>query len=884
MRLKRVYFFEEADGTNKDLLGGKGAGLCTMTQLGLPVPPGFVITTEACREYYRQGKLPDGLMEEVREATRRLEEKTGKRFGDPSNPLLVSVRSGSKYSMPGMMDTVLNLGMNDQVAEGLARLTGNERFAWDAYRRFLQMFGKIVLGIKGEKFEEIFERKKREVGAKSDLDLGPAELRAVVEEFKELIRREKGEFPQDPLHQLELAIKAVFGSWNNPRAVEYRNFYKIPHDLGTAVNVVTMVFGNMGPDSGTGVVFTRNPSTGDRELYGEFLFNAQGEDVVAGIRTPLKISELREKHPALYQQLVEVAEKLEHHYREMQDMEFTVERGKLYMLQTRAGKRTALAAVKIAVDMCEEGLISKEEAILRVEPSQVEQLLHPQVDPNAKVTVLARGINASPGAAVGKVVFDSKLAKELGERKEKVILVRPETSPDDVGGMIASQGILTSRGGATCHAAVVARGLGKPAVVGCEELEIDVEGRYFRAPGGVTVREGEVITIDGTKGEVILGEAPLVEPKLGGELQKLLSWCDEVKKLQNWANADYPEDARKAREFGAQGIGLCRTERMFRGERLPLVQRLILAESREEREEICSKLAEIQKGDFKEILRVMDGLPVIIRLLDPPLHEFLPPYETLLREVLELRLRGGNPAELEEKERLLRRVEAMREANPMIGLRGVRLGILRPEIYSMQVRAILSAACELRKEGYHPVVKIMIPNVGHANELRVMRELVEKVAEEVFRTEGVRVEYKFGTMVEQPRACLTADEIARYAEFFSFGTNDLTQATFAYSRDDVERTFLFQYLEKGILEANPFQTLDAAGVGKLMRMAVELGRRTRPDLEVGICGEHGGDPASIELCHQLGLNYVSCSPFRIPVARVAAAHAALRAKERALYL
>jgi pyruvate,orthophosphate dikinase len=883
--LKRVYFFEEGDGTNKELLGGKGAGLCTMAQLGLPVPPGFIITTEVCREYYRQGRLPDGLMEEVREAIRRLEERTGKRFGDPSRPLLVSVRSGAKYSMPGMMDTILNLGMNDAVAEGLAKLTGNERFALDAYRRFLQMFGKIVLGVKGEKFEEIFEGKKREVGAKSDLDLGPAELREIVEKYKELIRREKGsDFPQDPFRQLELAVEAVFKSWNNPRAIEYRNFYKIPHDLGTAVNVVTMVFGNMGMDSGTGVVFTRDPATGEKRLYGEFLFNAQGEDVVAGIRTPLKVEELREGYPELYGQLLEVAQKLEHHYRDMQDTEFTVERGKLFMLQTRAGKRTALAAVKIAVDMVKEGLISREEAILRIEPSQVEQLLHPQVDPKAKVQVIAKGINASPGAAVGKAIFDSKRAKELGEKKEKVILVRPETNPDDVGGMIASQGVLTSRGGATAHAAVVARGLGKPAVVGCEALNIDVEKRCFTAPGGIVVREGDLITINGTTGEVILGAAPLIEPRLTGELQELLKWCDEVKRLQNWANADYPEDAKKAREFGAQGIGLCRTERMFRGDRLPLMQRLILSDSPEERAEVCRRLAEIQKGDFKEILKVMDGLPVIIRLLDPPLHEFLPPYETLLREVLELRFKGVSGRELEEKEWLLRRVESMREANPMIGLRGVRLGLLRPEIYEMQVRAILEAACELKREGWNPVVEIMIPNVGHANELREMKKLVDGVAEEVMGKYGVRISYKFGTMIEQPRACLTADELARYAEFFSFGTNDLTQSTFAYSRDDVERTFLFPYLEKKILEANPFQTLDKEGVGKLMRMGVELGRRTRPDLEVGICGEHGGDPASIELCHEIGLNYVSCSPFRLPVARLAAAHAALKGKERTTYM
>jgi len=882
---KRLYFFDEGDGTNKRLLGGKGAGLCTMAQLGLPVPPGFVITTEVCKQYYDAGgKLPAGLMNEVMEAMKKLERITGKGFGDPKNPLLVSIRSGSMYSMPGMMDTILNLGLNDETVEGLAKLTNNERFAYDAYRRFIQMFGKIVLGVDGKKFEEIFEEQKKKVGAKFDTDLTAADLKEIVKKFKQLVKEETHQdFPSDPVKQLELAIGAVFASWQNKRAIEYRRFYKIPDYLGTAVNVVTMVFGNIGEDSGTGVAFTRDPSTGERKLFGEFLFNAQGEDVVAGIRTPLKIDDLKRRYPEIYNKLVEIAEKLERHYRDMQDIEFTVERGKLYMLQTRAGKRTAQAAVKIAVDMVMEGLITKEEALLRIEPSHIEQLLHKQVDPQAKVTVIAKGLNASPGAAVGKAVFDSERAKEMGKAGEKVILVRPETSPDDVGGIIASQGVLTSRGGVTSHAAVVTRGLGKPAVVGCESIKIDVDARLFEVDGTV-VKEGDLITINGTTGEVILGAAPLIEPKMSPELLAILSFADEVKKLQNWANADYPRDARKARELGAQGIGLCRTEHMFFEEdRLPLVHEMILAETKEERQKPLEKLLQIQKNDFKEILEVMDGLPVIIRLLDPPLHEFLPRYEKLLEEVIELRLRGSDPEKLREKEELLKRVEGMREANPMMGLRGCRLGIIYPEINEMQVRAIFEAACELKREGKNPKPEIMIPLVGHVNELKLVREQLEKVAHEVMQKHGVDLKYKFGTMIEVPRAALTADEIAEYAEFFSFGTNDLTQMVYAYSRDDAEGRFLFQYIEKGILEADPFQRLDRKGVGKLMKIAVELGRGKRPDLEIGICGEHGGDPSSIEFCHELGLNYVSCSPFRIPVARLAAAHAALKSKEAKSY-
>ncbi|MDI6884124.1 MAG: pyruvate, phosphate dikinase [Hadesarchaea archaeon] len=885
--VKSIYFFDEGDGTNKRLLGGKGAGLCTMIQLGLPVPPGFVITTEVCKRYYEAGgKLPDGLVKEVEAAMRKLEKFTGKRFGDPKNPLLVSIRSGSMLSMPGMMDTILNLGLNDETVEGLVKLTNNERFAYDAYRRFIQMFGKIVLGIDAKKFEEVFEEQKRKSEAKVDTDLKAEDMEEVVNKFKKVVREETGrEFPSDPREQLRLAIAAVFASWNNKRAREYREFYKIPHDLGTAVSVVTMIFGNMGADSGTGVAFTRDPVTGERKLYGEYLFNAQGEDVVAGIRTPLKITDLKEKYPKLYKQLLDIDEKLERHYRDMQDIEFTVERGKLFMLQTRAGKRTAQAAVKIAVDMVEEELITKEEALLRVEPTQVEQLLHKQVDQKAKVKVIGKGLNASPGAAIGKVVFDSERAKELGNKGEKVILVRPETSPDDVGGIIASQGVLTSRGGATSHAAVVTRGLGKPAVVGCEAIEIDLENRVFGA-NGIKVKEEDIITINGSTGDVILGAAPLIEPKITKELLKLLSWSDGIKKLQNWANADYPSDAKRARELGAQGIGLCRTEHMFfEEERLPLVHQMILGQTREERKRPLEKLLKIQRSDFKEILRMMDGLPVVIRLLDPPLHEFLPRYEALLEKVLMGRIGGSRPDELKAAEELLKRVEAMRESNPMMGLRGCRLGITHPDVIEMQVQAIFEAACELKREGRNPRPEIMIPLVGHANELKVVREQLERVAQEVMEKYGVKVQYKFGTMIEVPRAALTADEIAEYAEFFSFGTNDLTQMTYAFSRDDAEGKFLFQYIEQGILDADPFQTLDRKGVGKLMQIGVELGRGKRPDLEIGICGEHGGDPKSIEFCHELGLDYVSCSPFRLPVARIAAAHAALRAKaERERYL
>jgi len=875
---KRIYLFEEGNAEMRDLLGGKGAGLAEMSRIGLPVPPGFTITTEVCNEYYRLGrKFPEGLMEEVREKLRILEERTGKRFGDPENPLLVSVRSGAKFSMPGMMDTVLNLGLNDQTAEGLATLTGNPRFAYDSYRRFLQMFGNVVLGIKHERFEEVLSEIKARKGVKLDTELDASDLQDVVREYKRIIREETGkDFPADPWEQLEMAIRAVFESWNNPRAITYRNLNKIPHDLGTAVNIQTMVFGNMGEDSGTGVAFTRNPATGEKEVYGEYLMNAQGEDVVAGIRTPKPIRELERENPAVYRQFVEVCDLLERHYRDVQDLEFTIERGKLWLLQTRAGKRTAQAAVKIAVDMVKEGLITKEEALMRVDPEDLAKLLHPSIDPAHKPRVIAKGLPASPGAASGIAVFDADRAEAMGRDGHRVILVRPETNPDDIHGLAAAQGVLTSRGGMTSHAAIVSRGMGKPAVVGAEAITIDLLKREFRVDE-VVVREGDLLTIDGSTGEVMLGEAPVIEPQLSGEVMELLAWSDEVRRLGVRANADYPRDARKAREFGAEGIGLCRTEHMFmEPDRLPIVQEMIMAATKEERAAALEKLLPIQKEDFKGIFREMEGLPVIIRLLDPPLHEFLPRLEDLLVEVTELRLRGDRPEELERKEKVLRRVRALHEFNPMLGLRGCRLGILYPEIYEMQVRAIFQAATELVKEGVKVIPEVMIPLVGHINELRVIHEQLRAIAEEIIREAGVELKYLFGTMIEIPRAALTADEIAEIAEFFSFGTNDLTQTVFGFSRDDAEGKFLHVYVQKGILKEDPFQVLDREGVGKLMRIGTELGRKTRPELEVGICGEHGGDPASIELCHQIGLDYVSCSPYRVPVARLAAAQAALR--------
>ncbi len=899
MTKKWIYTFEEGNKDMRDLLGGKGANLAEMTNAGLPVPPGFTITTEACNAYYALGKkFPEGLWEQVLEAMRDLEKKTGKKFGDPANPLLVSVRSGARVSMPGMMDTVLNLGLNDEVVKGLAKLTNNERFAYDAYRRFIQMFSKIVKGLDPEPFERVLDEYKAKTEGKRDTDLTADMLKEIVERFKQMYQAALGEpFPTDPYEQLRQAIAAVFNSWMGKRAVDYRNFHKLPHDWGTAVSIVTMVFGNMGDDSGTGVAFTRDPATGEKVLYGEYLQNAQGEDVVAGIRTPKKIAQLAQDMPEVYKQFVQVAELLEKHYRDMQDLEFTVEKGKLWMLQTRSGKRTAAAAVKIAVDMVREGLITKEEALLRVEPAQINQLLLPRFDPRAKETaqkdgrLLAKGLNASPGAATGKVAFDADLAEEWGLAGEPVILVRPETSPDDVHGMLVSKGILTQHGGATSHAAVVARGLGLPCVAGCEAIRIDLDRRRFSVDGK-EIKEGDFISIDGTTGEVFAGVIATVEPDFDKEedLQTLLKWADEVRTLGVWANADYPRDAERARKFGAEGIGLCRTEHMFFEEdRLPIVQKMILAKTDEERQRYLDMLLPVQREDFEGIFRVMDGCPVIIRLIDPPLHEFLPKYDDLAAEIAELKFKLARSASLEEmdalivqiheKEELLKAVASMREANPMLGLRGIRLGLVMPQIVQMQVRAILEAACNVEAEGVKVLPEIMIPLTGHVNELKRTRELLEPVAEAVMAEKGRRIHYKFGTMIEIPRAAITADQIAEVAEFFSFGTNDLTQTTFGYSRDDAEGKFLLKYVEEKILPENPFQTLDRDGVGYLVKLGVERGRATRPDLHVGICGEHGGDPASIEFCHQVGLNYVSCSPFRVPVARLAAAQAALKSKK-----
>ncbi|PZN09011.1 MAG: pyruvate, phosphate dikinase [Bacillota bacterium] len=877
-----VYFFDEGSGADRNLLGGKGANLAEMTRIGLPVPPGFTITTEACKAYLAAGgRFPAGLMEQVEQQLERLEREIGRRFGDPGRPLLVSVRSGAPVSMPGMMDTILNLGLNDEAVRGLARETGDARFAFDCYRRLIQMFGDVVLRVPAGRFEHALEAARQRRGVRFDHELPAEELERLVETFKGIVREEAGrDFPQDPREQLELAIRAVFDSWNNERAKVYRRIHKIPDDLGTGVNVQAMVFGNTGPDSGTGVMFTRNPSTGARELYGEYLPNAQGEDVVAGIRTPEPIARLKEERPELYRQLEQVAQRLERHYRDMQDIEFTVDRGRLFLLQTRSGKRTAAAAVRIACDMVREGLIDRETALLRVDPDQVARLLHKQVDPAADVEPLAQGLPASPGAAVGAVVFDPDEAERLGREGQAVILVRPETTPDDIHGIVAAQGVLTSRGGMTSHAAVVARGMGKPAVCGCEALRIDLEREEFQVAGRV-FRKGDVITIDGATGRVFAGEVPLVEPELSPEFRQLLEWADQARRLRVLANADTPDDARRAREFGAEGIGLCRTEHMFMGpERLPAVQRMILAETREEREAALAELAVMQQRDFEGILEAMAGLPVTIRLLDPPLHEFLPSLEELVVEVTRLELEGGDPARLAERRELLRKVRALREANPMLGHRGCRLGITFPEVYAMQARAIFRATANLRRRGVDARPEIMIPLVAHVRELAFLRERIEAVRREVEAETGLDLEVRIGTMIEVPRAALTAGEIAQVAEFFSFGTNDLTQTTFGFSRDDAEGKFLHHYLAEKILPENPFVSLDAAGVGRLIELAVAEGRRTRPDLKVGICGEHGGDPASIAFCHRAGLDYVSCSPFRVLIARLAAGRAAVEERGR----
>jgi pyruvate,orthophosphate dikinase len=879
---KWVYRFDEGSASMRDLLGGKGAGVAEMTRAGLPVPPGFTITTEACNAFYaRGGKFPDGLWEQVEKSLRVVEKTTGKGFGNARNPLLVSVRSGAKFSMPGMMDTVLNLGLNSATLEGLAALTKDRRFALDAHRRFIQLFSKIVLGIDGQLFEEALDSIKKRKKAKTDADLSAPALEELITEYRAIVKRHsRTGFPEDPMEQLRAAIGAVFESWNNKRATDYRNYNRIPHDLGTAVNVQSMVFGNMGDDSGTGVAFTRDPSTGERKLYGEYLTNAQGEDVVAGIRTPKPIAAMATDLPKAYRQFEQIARKLEKHYRDVQDMEFTIERGKLFMLQTRSGKRTAEAAVKIAVDMVRERLITKREAVLRVEPGQVDQLLHRRIDPKAKVNVLATGLAASPGAAYGKAVFDADRAEAMAKKGEKVILVRIETNPDDVHGMIAAEGVLTSRGGRTSHAAVVARGMGKPCVAGAESVQVDLVKRQFTA-GGTKIKEGEPFTIDGSTGNVIAGQVAMLDAEISGELEELLRWADSFRRLQVWANGDYPHDAVRARDFGAQGIGLCRTEHMFmQQERLPIVQKMILAADEKERRLELAKLLPVQREDFRGILAAMHGLPVIIRLIDPPLHEFLPSLEELLVEVTRAQTLGKPEKSYRTQLNLLAAVRNLHEQNPMLGLRGCRLGLLFPEIIEMQARAIIEAAVGLKQERVDVRPEIMVPLVGTLEELRRTREVIDRVAQDVFKETKTKVAYLVGTMIEVPRAALTARQIAQSADFFSFGTNDLTQMTFGVSRDDAEGKFLLRYVEDKVLPRNPFETLDRDGVGRLMRFAVEEGREVRPSLSVGICGEHGGDTDSIALCEELGLDYVSCSPFRVPAARLAAAHARLARVER----
>ncbi|MDD5367699.1 MAG: pyruvate, phosphate dikinase [Anaerolineaceae bacterium] len=908
---KWVYLFNELDQAEayvggdweavRGLLGGKGANLADMTRIGVPVPPGFTITTEACNAYLALNeKFPEGMWNQALAALKKTEEEAGKKFGDPNNPLLVSCRSGAKFSMPGMMDTVLNIGLNDETAQGMIKLTQNDRFVFDAYRRLVQMFGSVVLNIRDEAFEEVLDTFKKNHQAKVDTDLNAKDLKALTEEFKRVVRKEMGfDFPQDPIEQIRLATEAVFKSWNGKRARDYRHATNIPDDLGTAVNIVTMVFGNMGWDSGTGVAFTRDPQTGEASMFGGYLLNAQGEDVVAGIRNTEKIETLKNEMPEAYQQFMEITDKLEQHYHDMQDVEFTIERGRLWMLQTRNGKRTARSAIKIAVDMVNEGLISKEEAVLRVTPDQVDSLLHPQFDvvtmekAKKEGRYYASGVNASPGAAVGQIYFDADTTERMAkEQKQDVIMVRPFTKPDDVHGMLAAKGILTSEGGASSHAAVVARQFGVPCVVGASSIHIDMEKRQMEVDSKV-VKEGDWISVDGTTGQVFLGKVPVTAPALEEQtdLLTLLGWADEIsarpgtrkmadgwptRGLQVWANADYPKDARRARSYGAVGIGLCRTEHMFfEPERLPIVQRMILAKTSAERTVALNELLPSQRSDFEGLFEAMTGYPVIIRLIDPPLHEFLPSEEKLFEEVITMRVKGETQG-LNEKDELLSKVQTMHESNPMMGLRGIRLSIVMPEIVEMQVRAIFEAAANVKLAGQDPHPEVMIPLTGHVNELNYIQPKLERIAKQVMEEKGITFPYKFGTMIEIPRAALTATEIAKVAEFFSFGTNDLTQMTFGYSRDDAERNFLVTYVEQGILPKNPFQTIDRDGVGRLMKMAVDDGRAARNNLEVGICGEHGGDPNSIEFCHIIGNNYVSCSPFRVPIARLAAAHATLK--------
>ncbi len=905
---KWVYLFDEVEQAEKyvggdweavrGLLGGKGANLAEMTRLKVPVPPGLTLTTEACNAYLAAGEnFPEGMWEQALEALKAVETAAGKKFGDSKNPLLVSCRSGGKFSMPGMMDTVLNIGLNDDTVKVMIKLTKDDRFVYDLYRRLVQMFGSVVMGIPDEPFEEIITEARVKAGVKSDAELTADDWKQVTKEFKKIFKkRTHKKFPTDPYDQLKLATEAVFKSWNGKRAVDYRNAAGIAHDLGTAVNIQTMIFGNMGDTSATGVAMTRNASTGENNIEGDYLMNAQGEDVVAGIRITNDVQEMKTELPKAYAEFEKICKKLEIHYREMQDVEFTVENGKLWMLQTRDGKRTAQAAVRIAADMVEEGLISKEEAVLRVSPEQIDFFLHPQFDLQSKQKAqssgafLANGLNVSPGAAVGIVAFDADRAEQWAKEQGKdVIMVRPETKPDDVHGMLAAEGILTSRGGRTSHAALVARQFGTPAVVGVASLEIDLANRRMQV-GDHEIQEGDWISIDGTAGEVFLGKLETMVPDINDPwLLKLLSWADDFRRLGVWANADYPKDAERAREYGAQGIGLCRTEHMFfESERLPHVQKMIMTDLQRERDEALAAILPFQREDFMGIFKAMDGLPVIIRLIDPPLHEFLPNQFDLMHELSDLKIRlqqANNLAQVDDlleqirmKENILKRVESLHEANPMLGLRGVRLGIQIPELTTMQVRAIFEAACAVSKEGVDVHPEVMIPLTSHVNELKIQRQALESEAKKVMEEQGIEIDYKFGTMIEIPRAAITADEIAEYAQFISFGTNDLTQTTFGISRDDAEAGFLMEYISTGVLPDNPFATIDPNGVGELMRIAVTKGRGVNPALECGICGEHGGDPESILLCHELGLTYVSCSPFRVPIARLAAAHAALQGR------
>jgi len=899
---KYVYFFgkgkADGEGTMKALLGGKGAGLAEMTNAGVPVPPGFTITTEVCTLFYQNGKkVPAAIDAEMMTYVKKLEEAENKKFGDSKNPLLVSVRSGAKFSMPGMMDTILNLGINDETVQAIIKNTNNPRFAWDSYRRFIQMYGDVVMGVSKEKFSKLIDARKEKKGITNDLEFTAEDFKDMVSEFKAFVKKESGkDFPQDPIEQLRGARDAVFKSWMNERAIYYRKQNEIPEDIGTAVNVQAMVFGNMGNDSGTGVGFTRNPATGEKVFYGEYLLNAQGEDVVAGVRTPNKIANLEKDMPAVYKQLREITTRLEKHYKDMQDFEFTIEKGKLYMLQTRSGKRTGPAAVRIAVEMVKEKLITKEEAILRVDPVQLDQLLHPVFDPKAPRQIIAKGINASPGAATGQAVFTADDAVAWAEDGKKVILVRLETCPDDIHGMDKAAGILTARGGATSHAAVVARQMGKVCVAGCEELKVDEHKKQFVVKGkDITVKEGDWISIDGTTGQVFLGKIPTVEPKMEGEIGEFMKWVDEYRVLKVRANADVPMDAKVARAFGAEGIGLCRTEHMFfDADRLPHMREMILASDEAGRRKALAKLLPMQRSDFSGLFETMEGYGVTIRFLDPPLHEFLPKREELLVEITRMEATGSKEMknemlkkaldlvkegsnDLEKAKKLLARVEELHEFNPMLGHRGCRLGITYPEISEMQTRAVIEAALELNSKGKKIVPEIMIPLVGNIKEFMDQKKVVDDTAKKVMEEKGTKIPYLVGTMIEVPRAAVTADEIAKEAEFFSFGTNDLTQTTLGFSRDDSGK-FTKVYVDKKIFEKDPFQTLDQEGVGKLVDMAVKLGRGTRPKLKIGICGEHGGDPASVEFCHRTGLDYVSCSPYRVPIARLAAAHAAIKAK------